>query len=36
MEIGIDGIKVGAADEIKYVGMWIGHPLTMRKQMATV
>ena len=29
-EIGIDGIKVGVADEIKYVGMWLNHSLTMR------
>ena len=36
MEIGIDGIKVGAADDIKYVGMWLNYSLTMRKQLATV
>ena len=29
--IGIDGIKVGAADNIKYVGMWLKYLLTMRK-----
>ena len=31
MEIDIDGIKVGVADEIKYVGMWLNQSLTMRK-----
>ena len=36
VEIGIDGIMVGAADEIKYVGMWLDHSLTMKKQVATV
>ena len=36
MEIGIDGIKVRAAHEIKYVGMWLNHSLTMRKQVAIV
>ena len=36
MGIGIDGIKVGEADEIKYVGMWLNQSLTMRKQVATV
>ena len=36
MEIGIDGIKVGAADEMKNVGMCPNHSLTMRKQVATV
>ena len=36
MEIGIDGIKVGAANDIKYVGMWLNYSLTMRKQVATV
>ena len=36
MEIDIDGIKVGAADEIKYVGMYLNHSLTMRKRVATV
>ena len=34
MEIDIDGIKAGAADDIKYVGMWLNHSLTMRKQVA--
>ena len=36
MEIGIDGIKVGVAGEIKHVEMWLNHPLTMRKQVVTV
>ena len=36
MEIGIDEIKVGAADDIKYVGMWLENSLTMRKQVAAV
>ena len=36
MAIGIEGIKVGAVDEIKYVGMLLNHSLTMRKQVATV
>ena len=35
-EIGIDGIKVGAADDIKYVGKWLDYSLTMSKQVATV
>ena len=35
-EIGTDGIKVGTADEIKYVGMWLNHSLTITKQVATV
>ena len=36
VEIGTDGIKVGAADDIKYDGMWLDYSLTMRKQVATV
>ena len=36
MEIGIDGIKVVAADDIKYVGMWLDNSLTMQKQVAIV
>ena len=36
MDIFIDGIKVGAAGDIKYVGMWLDNSLTMRKQVATV
>ena len=32
MEIGTDGIKVGAADDINYVGMWLDNSMTMRKQ----
>ena len=35
MEIGICGIKDGAADELKYMGMWLNHSLTMTKQVAT-
>ena len=36
MDIGINGIKVGAADDIKYVGMWLDNSLTMRKQVTAV
>ena len=36
MEIGIDGIKVSVADDIKYVGMWLDYSLTMKKQVAAV
>ena len=36
IEIGIDGIKVGAADNIKYLGMWFNLSLTMEKQVQTV
>ena len=32
MDIGIDGIKVGMADDIKYVGMWHDNSLTMRNR----
>ena len=28
--------KIGAAEDIKNVGMWLDHSLTMRKQVATV
>ena len=35
-KIGIDGTKVGAANDIKYVGMWLDYSLTIRKQVATV
>ena len=31
MDIGIDGIKVGAADDIKYVAMWHDNSLAMTK-----
>ena len=34
MDIGVDGIRVGAADDIKYVGIWLDNSLTMRKQVA--
>ena len=36
MDISVDGIKVGAADDIKYVGMWLDNSLTMRKWVAAV
>ena len=36
IEIGIDGIKVSAADDIKYVGMWLDYSLTQKKQAAAV
>ena len=36
MEIGVDGIKVGAADDIKYVRMWLDNSLTMMKQVMAV
>ena len=35
-ESGIEGIKVGTADDIKYMGIWLNYSLTMRKKMATV
>ena len=35
-EIGIDGIKVGAADDIMYVVMWLYYSFAMRKHVATV
>ena len=31
VEIGIDGIKVGAADDVKYVGMWINYFIDHKK-----
>ena len=35
-DIAVDGIKVGAADDIKYVGMWHDNSLTRRKEVAAV
>ena len=35
-DIGIDRIKVGAADDIKHVGMWLDNSLPMRNQVAAV
>ena len=32
----VDRIKVGAADDIKYVGMWLDNSLTTRKKVAVV
>ena len=36
MDIGADGIKDGAAGDIKYVRMWLDNSLTMRNQVAAV
>ena len=36
MEIDIDGRKVSAVDDMKYLGMWLDYSLTMRKQVAAV
>ena len=36
MDIGVDGIKVWAADDINYVGMWLDNSSIMRKQVAAV
>ena len=36
VDTGVDGIKFGAADDIKYVGMRLDISLTMRKQVAAV